>query len=336
MIAPSDMNGVDHAAVMVMLLEEAQASHILSQMEPDELRLIGQKMCELGEIGTETIAAAIVGFVDRMERSGLSAHGRMDQVRKLMTGAVGDLKADNLMLAIEPEPAPAAGAIELAQWLAPNSLAQLMGSEHPQAIAVLLVQLDPVVAAQVLHKLPTVNQSDIIHRIATLGPVSQSAIALLNDVMTSRIAQCHGQSVLTMGGPKEAADIINNSAKMVEQRVMPEITKRDKQLARRIESEMFKFEHLYVLDGQSMGALLREIENEVLVDALKGIADQEREPFFASMSSRAADGVRDAIADRGRLKREDVVVAQRTIVGAARRLASEGVIQFGSGDDDYV
>lgn len=330
------MNGVENAAVMVMLLEESQATRLLAQMEPAELRLIGQKMCELGEIGPETIASAIVGFVDRMERFGLSAHGRVGLVRKMMVGAVGEVKADNLMTFIEPEPVAASSPLDLARWLAPAVLADLIECEHPQAIAVLLVQLDPEVAAQVLHKLPPAVQPDIIHRIATLGPVTASAVALLNNVLASRIADCHGHSVLTMGGPKEAAEIINNSAKIVEQRVMPEITKRDKVLARKIEGEMFKFEHLYALDGQSIGALLRDVENETLVDALKGIAEDERAPFFAAMSSRAADGVRDAIADRGRLKKADVVAAQRAIIGVARRLAAEGVIVFGGGDDDYV
>jgi flagellar motor switch protein FliG len=75
-----------------------------------------------------------------------------------------------------------------------------------------------------------------------------------------------------------------------------------KALAKAIENEMFKFEHLFVLDPQSMGALLREVDNDTLIDALKGIAEDERDCFFRAMSSRAADGVRDEIAARGRVK----------------------------------
>ena len=99
---------------------------------------------------------------------------------------------------------------------------------------------------------------------------------------------------------------------------------------------MFKFEHLFVLDPQSMGALLRETDSETLIDALKGVSEEEREHFFRAMSSRAADGVRDEIAARGRVKLEEVVRAQKAIVASARRLAADGVIVFGAGDDDYV
>ncbi|MFD2578198.1 FliG C-terminal domain-containing protein [Novosphingobium colocasiae] len=99
---------------------------------------------------------------------------------------------------------------------------------------------------------------------------------------------------------------------------------------------MFKFEHLFVLDPQAMGSLLRDVPNDTLIDALKGVGEAEREPFFRAMSSRAADGVRDEIAARGRVKLADVVAAQKEVVTVARRLAADGTIVFGSGDDDYV
>ncbi|MBW8755881.1 MAG: flagellar motor switch protein FliG, partial [Sphingomonadales bacterium] len=256
----------------------------------------------------------------------------------LMTRAVGEIKADNLMQRIQPEP-PKAASLELARWLTPQALAPLVKGEHPQAIAVLLVQLDPEVAAEVLHSLPTEIQPEVVHRIATLGPVSPEAIQMLEELMHRKIGERHGQSALSIGGAKEAADIINNAGKAMEKRVMSEITKMDKALAKDIENEMFKFEHLFVLTPQAMGSLLREVDNDSLIDALKGIAENERNVFFAAMSSRAADGVKDEIAARGRTKLADVVAAQKAIVAVARRLSAEGVIVFGvggGGDDEYV
>ncbi|MCB2076680.1 MAG: flagellar motor switch protein FliG [Novosphingobium sp.] len=330
------VDAANDAAVMVMLLEDDQAAVILSQLEPEELRLLGEKMCALGEIGPDVIARAIAGFVDKTEKLGLVAHDRVGQVHSLMTRAVGPVKADNLMQRIMPD-APQVSSLEIARWLTPQALAPLVKGEHPQAIAVLLVQLDPEVAAEVLHSLPEEEQTAVVHRIATLGPVAPEALAMLEELLTRKIGECHGQTALTIGGPADAAGIINNSGKPVEKRVMPEIAKIDKALAREIENEMFKFEHLFELDPQSMGALLREVENETLIDALKGIAEDEREVFFRAMSSRAADGVKDEIAARGRVKLAEVVDAQKQVVTAARRLAAEGVIVFGSsGDDEYV
>jgi flagellar motor switch protein FliG len=74
----------------------------------------------------------------------------------------------------------------------------------------------------------------------------------------------------------------------------------------------------------------------MLIDALKGIDEERRDLFFVAMSSRAADGVRDEIATRGRMKSADVEAAQRAMVAVARRLAADGTISFGSDDDEFV
>lgn len=325
------------AAVLVMLLAEEDATGLLSRLTPDELRLLGAKMCELGEIGPAAIADAISGFAERADMTGFPAKDRSEDVRRIMTGAVGELKADNLMRGIAPaEVRPPSASIELARWLHPDVIVSLMADEHPQAIAVLLLQLDPQVAAQVLAGLPAETQTPVVQRVARLGPIAPAALTVLDELITAKIALHHGRMPLTMGGVREAAEIINNAARTVEKRVMPEIGKIDKKLARELEFELFKFEHLYQLDNRMMGTLLREVENETLIDALKGISEEEREPFFAAMSTRAADGVRDEIETRGRLRKADVAAAQQAVIAIAKRLATEGTIVLSEGSDEYV
>lgn len=325
------------AAVLVMLLAEDDATGLLSRLSPEELRLLGSKMVELGEIGPSAIADAIAGFAERADQAGLPAQDRSQDVRRLMTGAVGELKADNLMRGIAPaEARKPATSLELARWLDPEVIISLVADEHPQAIAVLLLQLDPQVAAQVLAGLPGDAQTPVVHRVARLGPIAPEAITVLEELLTAKIARTHGRMPLTMGGVREAAEMINNAARAVEKRVMPEIGKLDKKLAKELEFELFKFEHLYGLDSKMMGQLLREIENETLIDALKGIPEEEREPFFAAMSTRAADGVRDELEARGRVRRADVMAAQQAVIAIAKRLAAEGSIVLGDGGDEYV
>lgn len=336
MIEPAEISGPERAAVMVMLLDDDHAATLLAQLEPSELRLLGEKMCEIGEINADAITQSLQGFVDNAAAVTLNAHGRIQQVRQLFTHAVGELKADNLMQRIAPDAPTPGSSLELARWLTPHALVPLVHGEHPQAIAVLLVQLDPDVAAAVLHALPEAMQPQIVQRVATLGPVAPEAITMLEALLAQKITECHGSTALTMGGPREAADIINASARTVEKRVMPEIARADKQLAKAIENEMFKFEHLFALDDKSMGSLLREVDSDTLIAALKGIGAEPRENFFRAMSSRAAEGVRDEIEARGRMKMAEVVEAQKAVVTAARRLAAEGTIVFGAGDDDYV
>lgn len=337
-MSPVTLDGADRAAVMVMLLGEEEAAKLLAGLSPEELRKLGAKMCELGDIGPAAISDAIASFADSASRSGIAAHDRIDSVRRIMTGALGEVKADSIMRrVVPPEDAPRTPALEIAQWLEPDVLIPLIQDEHPQAIAVLLVQLEPATAAAVLAGLPEALHTPVVHRIAKLESVSPEAIAILEETLAARIAGVHGIRHLTMGGVRGAAEIINSAARSVEKRVIPGLNKLDKQLARDIESEMFRFEHLLELDAKTMGQLLREIESDVLIAALKGLEEEQREVFFGAMSNRAADGLRDEIEERGRMKRSDVDAAQQTIVALAKRLAADGTIVIGgAGDDDYV
>ncbi|MFM5924034.1 MAG: flagellar motor switch protein FliG [Novosphingobium sp.] len=332
------LGDAERAAVMIMLLEEEQAAGILSQLGPEELKVLGERMCALGDISPAQISQAIAGFVDSAQAHGISARGRNEHVRRVMIRAVGDVKADSMMQRILLEGERAGPALELARWLTPQALIPLVRDEHPQAIAVLLVQLEAEVAAQVLHALAAEVQPQVMHRVATMERVPADALTMLEALLERRIGETHGKAALAMGGARQAADIINNAGKAAEKRIMPEINRIDKALARSIENEMFKFEHLFALDAKAMSALLREVESDILINALKGISEDRRELFFGAMSSRAAEGVKDEIAARGRLKMAEVIEAQKAIVGVARRLAAEGTIQFGvgGGDDEYV
>lgn len=329
-------SGADHAAVLVMLLGEEEAAGLLGQLTQAELSILGSRMCTIGDVSPDAITGAVTNFARSAAQGGITSHGRVDSVRRIMTSAVGQVKADNLMRRVAPDEPVKTSALDLAHWLEADVLIPLVEDEHPQAIAVLLVQLDPVKAAAVLAGLPDHLHAPVVHRVARLGPISPQALTILEESLTAKISRAHGAAPLRMGGVREAASIINNAARTVERRVMPAIGKIDKLLARELENEMFKFDHLFELDQQMMGQLLREVESELLIDALKGIEEHEREYFFRAMSSRAADGLRDEIEARGRVKRTDVEAAQKQILITARRLAEDGSIVLGKGDDDYV
>lgn len=324
----------ERAAVILMLMDDDEAAALLGQLDPQELQLVGERMIALGEIGPDRISTAIEGFVRHADSAALPAHDRPQQLRHRMTRALGEVKADSIMQRIAPDNRPR--SLELARWLAPQVLLPLLEGEHPQAVAVLLLTLEAEPAAELLALLPPAIQPDLVERIARLRKVSSEAMEMLDEMLTARIAARFGQSALTLGGAREAAELINLAAAPVGKAVIPAITSRDADLARAIEAEMFTFEMLFTLDPLDMGRLLRDVESEVLVDALKGLDAEQRDPFLAAMSSRAADGVRDDIEMRGRLKKEEVHAAQKTILARARALADAGEISMGGDNGEFV
>jgi flagellar motor switch protein FliG len=328
------LNRIDRAAVFLMLLGDEEASGILARLSPHELEKIGAAMMALGEIDQARMAEALADFADEAAREMLPQSGRTDRVRALLDKAIGPARADSMMQRIEPEARPR--SVEMARWLVPQVLVRLIEDEHPQVIAALLLLIEPEPAAEVLAALPQELQAQVVERVARSGAIAPQAIATIDTLLTQRITATFGAAALALGGPREAANLINLAAGDLRNIVLPAIADRDAPLATRIEEELFTFEMLFELDPMSMGRLLRDVDSEKLVDALKGLKEPERTPFFAAMSSRAADGVRDEIELRGRVAKSEVIAAQRAIVEIARGLAEAGEIVIGSGNGEFV
>ena len=115
---PPALAGIDKAAIMVMLLAEEDASLILGQLTPDELRLLATTMVSMGEVEPKAISDAIAGFSQSTEGKGISGHGRIDSVRRMLEGAVGEVKTENLMRQVAPqEEEMTQPALGLLRWL---------------------------------------------------------------------------------------------------------------------------------------------------------------------------------------------------------------------------
>ena len=332
--APALLSRVDRAAVFLMLLGDEEATGLLSRLSPAELEKLGAAMMALGEIEQPHMAEALADFAGEASRELLPMRGRNDRVRTLLDKALGPARAESMMQRIEPDASPR--SLELAKWLAPGVLVRLILDEHPQVIAALLLLIEPEPAAEVLAMLPLELQTLVVERVAKSGAISATAISTIDTLLTQRITATYGTAALMLGGPRDAANLINLAAGELRNTVLPAIAERDAPLAEKIEEQLFTFEMLFVLDPMSMGRLLRDVDNEKLVDALKGLKEADRAPFFAAMSSRAADGVRDEIELRGRLAKSDVIAAQKAIVDIARGLADAGEIVIGSGSGEFV
>jgi flagellar motor switch protein FliG len=129
---------------------------------------------------------------------------------------------------------------------------------------------------------------------------------------------------------------MNNIRKENETRIMKAMNKRDKAVAQSIEDEMFIFENLLELGDKDLGTLMRSIDNEQLVVALKGASDMLRTKILGSMSARAAQSIQDEMEERGPMRLADVLEAQKAIIAEARRMSEEGTIMLGGRGDDYV
>ncbi len=219
----------------------------------------------------------------------------------------------------------------------PGSVAELLRNEHPQIVAAILVHLDPDQAGGVLKALTERQRNEVLVRIATLDGIQPSALRDLNEVMSKVLAGGDKLRKASLGGAKAAAEIINLMGSAVETSALDFIREADNDLAQRIMDNMFTFDDLEKLEDSGIQALLKEVQSESLVVALKGATPEMREKILKNMSKRAAETLREDLESRGPVRVSEVEAEQKEMLKIVRRLADEGQIQLGGGGgDDYV
>ncbi|RJF93226.1 flagellar motor switch protein FliG [Sphingomonas cavernae] len=334
MIETAEIQGSEAAAILLMLLDEAEAAEVLGRLEPEEVKQLGGAMFGVADVTEGQVNGVLDQFVRRARERTTIGFGADQQIRSMMERALGPDRADKVLARITPPQRSA--TLDALKWMDASTIAALVENEHPQIAALAIAHLDPTVAAEVLQLLDEERQADVVYRVATLRPVTAEALEELERILLRQVTT-PGQGVTTRrGGTSEAAKVLNNTKSGADQRIIRTLTKVDKTLARAIEDEMFVFDNLMGVEEKSLGTLLRSIESETLVLALKGADEKLRAKMLGCMSSRAAQTIQDEIADRGPTRLTEVQEAQREVLTVARRLAEAGTIMLAGKGDDYV
>jgi flagellar motor switch protein FliG len=328
-------SGSDAAAILLMLLGDEEAAEILSHLEPYEVQHLGSAMFNVADVTEDQVESVFHTFLEKTRARTTIGFGAAPRIRAVMEHALGQERANNVLARITPP--TRSRALEALRWMDAKTIAALIEHEHPQIAALVVAHLDPPIAADVLQLLPADMQPDVIYRVARLESVTPEALEELERILVREVGRVSfSPPAPPRGGASEAAKIMNNMRSGQEQRIIRTLGKIDKTLAQKIEDEMFIFEDLMELDDRNLGILLRNIDNEVLIVALKGADERLKEKMFGCMSARAADSIRDEMEARGPMRLAEVQEAQKEVLAMARRLADAGTIVLAGRGDDYV
>ena len=100
---------------------------------------------------------------------------------------------------------------------------------------------------------------------------------------------------------------------------------------------MFVWENLLALEDRAIQMLLKEVQSESLILALKGSSEALREKILGNMSQRAGEMLREDLEAKGMVRVSDVEAQQKEILKLVRKLADEGQIVIGGqGEEAFV
>ena len=86
-----------------------------------------------------------------------------------------------------------------------------------------------------------------------------------------------------VGGVDKVVDILGRMTQGKDRSILTEMEVNDPDLAEAIRRKMFTFDELVYIDTRGMQTILREINNDTLVMALKTAGDEIKENIFSNI-----------------------------------------------------
>lgn len=328
------LTGTEKSAILMMTIGEDRAAEVFKHLDTREVQHLSSAISNMRQVSHKQLTEVLREFeVDAEQFAALSLNSN-DYLRSVLVKALGEERASTLLEDIL-ETRETTSGMDTLNFMEPVAAADLIRDEHPQIIATILVHLKRGQAADIVAQFDERLRHDVMLRIATFGGVQPAALAELTEVLNGLL---DGQNLkrAKMGGVRTAAEIINLMKTQQEEAVIEAVREFDGELAQKIIDEMFLFENLVEVDDRSIQRLLQEVESESLLIALKGSEQPLREKFLKNMSSRAADILRDDLANRGPMRMSAVESEQKAILLIVRRLAESGEMVIGGGEEQYV
>lgn len=327
--------GTRKSAILLMSLGEEGAGSVLQHLSQTQIEAMGEAMANLTQVKRDEVRQVLEEFRVETEQYSAVHLDSGSYLRNVLSTALGNDRAANLLESILKSESSNSGIARL-NHLEASEVVELIGDEHPQIIATLLVHLDRSMAAAVLELLPERTRHDAVLRVATFGGVQPAALKELTEVLNEMLGG-EGVKRSRLGGIRVAAEIVNMMGSAQEEGVIKHVREHDDALAQKMIDEMYLFENLLGLEDRSVQLLLKEIESDSLIIALKGAPKELLEKFLKNMSQRAAESLREDMDMRGPVRVSQVEAEQKAILLIVRRLAESGeIVLGGQGDDSYV
>ena len=336
MSTPNEAEGVENAAILLMSIGEEDAAEVFKHLKPKEVQKLGETISKLKNVTRDRVTSVLEQFNAQASEQSMLINDADDYIKSVLRRALGDDKA-NILIDRILQGSETSG-IESLKWMDAVSVAELLRMEHPQIVAAILVHLDPDHASEVLKHFAERQRNEVLVRIATLDGIQPSALKDLNEVMARVLAGSEHSRKSSLGGVKTAAEMINLLGSSIETATLDYIREADNDLAQKIMDNMFTFDDLEGVDDKGIQSLLKEVQSESLVIALKGAKPELREKIFKNMSTRAAETLREDLDTRGPVRVSEVETEQKEMLKIVRRLVDEGQITLATagGSDDFV
>jgi len=329
------LSGQEKAAILLSTLGPTTTKLVFKHMKDNDVKRMINTMSSLSKSPIWMVKKILEEFYSAINEDDELLFSE-NKGRDFILSALGEDRAKQLLGQIID--VGNTNSLESLELVDTRTLANFLINEHPQTIALICAHLPVEKKVDVLRKLPEGLQAEVVLRVANLDFVSPELIAQLDDVLKTELSTLGSIDTQQLGGIEPIADMLNLMDKNSEKNIMARVEEKDPELAEEIRKLMFVFEDLIFVDDRGIQELLKIVDNQKLVIALKTAPDEVKTKLFKNMSNRAAVLLKEVLEAMGPTKISDVEKAQVEIVQQVKDLETKGkaLISRGGDGDAFV
>lgn len=329
------LSGQEKAAILLSTLGPTTTKIVFKHMKDNDVKRMINAMSSLSKSPIWMVKKILEEFYSAINEDDSLLFSE-NKGRDFILGALGEDRAKQLLGQIID--VGNTNSLESLELVDTRTLANFLINEHPQTIALICAHLPVEKKVDVLKKLPEGLQAEVVLRVANLDFVSPELIAQLDDVLKTELSTLGSIDTQQLGGIEPIAEMLNLIDKNSEKNIMARVEEKDPELAEEIRKLMFVFEDLIFVDDRGIQELLKIVDNQKLVIALKTAPDEVKTKLFKNMSNRAAVLLKEDLDAMGPTKISDVEKAQVEIVQQVKDLETKGkaLISRGGDGDAFV
>lgn len=327
------LRGIEKAAILVNYLGKDSLKVLFKNMDDADVRKLLSIMQKMRVIPVNVTKKVLEEYYELISETEDYIFSETAASKESIVDALGEERARGILGGVNLN-SGSGKSLESLEMVDAKSLSNFLINEHPQTVAVILAHLEPEKKGEVLKRLPETLQAEVVLRIASLDQVAPELIAEIDAVLKRELANMNSYEQTALGGVQPVAEMLNVMDKNTETSIMSRIEEKDPLLAEEIRKLMFVFEDIVKIDDKGIQTLLKEVPNDKLLLALKTANDEIKSKILKNISARAAEMLRDDLANMGPSRLSDVEGAQQEIVNVARRLEAEGKIMIARGGSE--
>ncbi len=331
-LTAKDLTGAQKAAILLMAIGEECAREVFKHLGVKEIKEIGECMTEITHVPQSVLAHVLKEFNKDYHNHDQLVLDGASFLKNAIEGAVSKERAEKIWkeLCDKKREVPFSALKKVDAEI----VIELIQGEHPQTIALILSHLDSDKAADILVGLPKDIQPDVAMRIAEISHVPTEIVYEIDSVLQKEIAKAGSSSLGNIDGLESVVEILNKVDRNTEDNILSKIDEERQDMSNEIRQLMFVFEDIMKVDDRGMREILKSVESQQLLLALKTASDEMKDKIFANLSERAAEMLREDMEVMGPARLSEVEAAQQNIVNIARQLEVEGKIVIGKGKED--